>query len=204
MSGFVKNVYAFINLGMAGFVMATVAVRFVFPAVSAEGSAFWIIRTSPISMHDFLWSKFWTALFPVLLFTEVLTIAANQLLAVDPFLKVVAAGAILFLTFALVGLASGLGARYPRFNADATQAAGSYGGVMFMIAAVALIIVTIVLVGWPSSMYLMARTGQFRFRLTPERQAMIVASFSVAVAICMATWWLAMKSGVRALEEMRK
>ena len=62
MSGFIKNVYAFINLGMAGFVMATVAVRFVFPAVSAEGSAFWIIRTSPISMHDFLWSKFWTAL----------------------------------------------------------------------------------------------------------------------------------------------
>jgi len=36
--GFVKNIYAFVNLGMAGFVMATVAVRFVFPAVSAEGS----------------------------------------------------------------------------------------------------------------------------------------------------------------------
>ena len=124
MSGFIKNVYAFINLGMAGFVMATVAVRFVFPAVSAEGAAFWIIRTSPISMHDFLWSKFWTALLPVFLFTEALTIAANQLLGVDPFLKLVAAASIFFLTFALVGLASGLGARYPRFNADATQAAG--------------------------------------------------------------------------------
>jgi ABC-2 type transport system permease protein len=204
MSGFIKNVYAFINLGMAGFVMATVAVRFVFPAVSAEGSAFWIIRTSPISMHDFLWSKFWTALLPVLVFTEVLTVAANQLLGVDPFLKLVAAVAIVFLTFALVGLASGLGARYPRFNADATQAAGSYGGVMFMIAAVALIIVTIVLVGWPSSMYLMSKTGQFRFRLTPERQAMIAASFSAAAIICIATWSLAMKSGVKALEEMRK
>jgi len=204
MSGFIKNVYAFINLGMAGFVMATVAVRFVFPAVSAEGAAFWIIRTSPISMHDFLWSKFWTALLPVFLFTEALTIAANQLLGVDPFLKLVAAASIFFLTFALVGLASGLGARYPRFNADATQAAGSYGGVMFMIAAVALIIVTIVLVGWPSSMYLMSQTGQFRFRLTPERQAMIVASFTAAAALCMATWWLSMKSGVRALDEMRK
>ena len=44
MSGFIKNVYAFLNLGMAGLVMATVAVRFVFPAVSAEGAAFWIIR----------------------------------------------------------------------------------------------------------------------------------------------------------------
>jgi len=204
MSGFVKNVYAFINLGMAGFVMATVAVRFVFPAVSAEGSAFWIIRTSPISMHDFLWSKFWTALFPVLVFTEALTIAANQLLGVDPFLKAVAATTIFALTFALVGLACGLGARYPRFNADATQAAGSYGGVMFMIAAVALIIVSIVLVGWPSSMYLMAQTGRFSYRLTPERYAMIVVSFSAAATVCMATWWHAMRAGVNALDEMRK
>jgi ABC-2 type transport system permease protein len=38
MSGFLKNVYAF-NLGMAGFVMATVAVRFVFAAVSTEGAS---------------------------------------------------------------------------------------------------------------------------------------------------------------------
>ena len=50
MSGVSKNAYAFLNLGMAGFVMATVTVRFVFPAVSAEGAAFWIIRTAPISL----------------------------------------------------------------------------------------------------------------------------------------------------------
>jgi ABC-2 type transport system permease protein len=185
-------------------VMATVAVRFVFPAVSAEGSAFWIIRTSPISMHDFLWSKFWTSLVPVLLFTEVLTIAANQLLGVDPFLKVVAAGGIIVMTFALVGLATGLGARYPRFGADATQAAGSYGGVMFMILAVLLIIVTIALLGWSSSIYMMSTTGQFRFRLTPGRQAIIVACFTAVVAIGGATWWLAMRSGVRALDGMRE
>ena len=141
---------------MAGFVLATVAVRFVFPAVSAEGPAFWLIRKSPISMHDFLWSKFWTGLVPVLLLTETLTIAANELLGVDPFLKIVAAAAIVFLSFALVGLATGLGARYPRFTADnPSQVAGSYGGVAFMILAVLLIIVTIVLLGWPSTTYLM-------------------------------------------------
>ena len=113
-SGFIKNVYAFVNLGMAGFVMATVAVRFVFPAVSAEGAAFWIIRTSPISLRDFLWSKFWTGLVPVLVLTEVLTITANEFLGVDPLLKVMAALAIVFMSFALVGLAIGLGARYPQ------------------------------------------------------------------------------------------
>ena len=50
-NGVVKNFYAFVNLAMAGFVIATVAVRFVFPAVSAEGNAFWIVRTSPISLR---------------------------------------------------------------------------------------------------------------------------------------------------------
>jgi ABC-2 type transport system permease protein len=37
MSGVVKNAYAFVNLAMAAFVLSAVAVRFVFPSVSAEG-----------------------------------------------------------------------------------------------------------------------------------------------------------------------
>jgi ABC-2 type transport system permease protein len=201
MSGVIKNVYAFVNLGMAGFVLATVAVRFVFPAVSAEGPAFWLIRKSPISMHDFLWSKFWTGLVPVLILTETLTIAANELLGVDPFLKIVAAAAIVFLSFALVGLATGLGARYPRFTADnPSQVAGSYGGVAFMILAVLLIIVMIVLLGWPSTTYLMFT---LRRRAIPTaRLIMMVTSFAAAVAISVATWLHGMRSGVRALDAM--
>ncbi len=200
MTEFVTNIYAFVNLGMAGFVMATVAVRFVFPAVSAEGGAFWLIRTSPISMRDFLWSKFWTGLFPVLLLTESLTIAANELLGIDPFLKVITASAIVFMSFALVGLATGLGARYPRFGADPNQVAGSYGGVSFMIVAVLFVIVTIVLLGWPSSIYLVRR-----FRGMPLRsidEVRIVVCFLTAMALSIATWLVAMRSGVRALQKL--
>ena len=92
MSGVIKNAYAFLNMGMAGFVMATVTVRFVFPAVSAEGPAFWIIRTAPISLRDFLWSKFWTGLVPVLALTECLVVVGNEFLNTDPFLKQITAG----------------------------------------------------------------------------------------------------------------
>ena len=200
MSDFIKNIYGFVNLGMAGFVMATVAVRFVFPAVSAEGGAFWIIRTSPISMHDFLWSKFWTGLVPVLVLTEALTIAANELLGIDPFLKVVAAVSVVFMSFALVGLATGLGARYPRFGADTNQVAGSYGGVAFMIVAVMFIIALIVLLGWPSSLYLFRQ-----FRGLPLRgidEVRIALCFLSAAALSIGTWLMAMRAGVRALEEM--
>jgi ABC-2 type transport system permease protein len=196
-----KNLYAFLNLGMAGFVMATVAVRFVFPLVSSEGAAFWIIRTAPIKMRDFLWSKFWTGLVPVLLLSECLTIIGNEFLGVDPFLKQVAAITIVFMTFALVGLATGLGARYPRFAADnATQVAGSYGGVAFMILAVLFVIVTIALVGWPSSVYL---AQQFRVApMSTSRAVMMYACFVTAAILSAATFWLSMRSGIQALEAM--
>src|SRR5262249_54018111 len=39
-----KNVIAFVNLALAAFVSAAVAVRFVFPAFSIEGKAFWILK----------------------------------------------------------------------------------------------------------------------------------------------------------------
>ncbi len=201
MSGIVKNVYALINLGMAGFVMATIAVRFVFPAVSAEGAAFWIVRTAPISLRDFLWSKFWTGLVPVLVLSETLTVLANQFLGIDPFLKTASAVAILFMSVALVGLATGLGARYPRFNAEnPTQVAGSYGGVMFMILAVLFVIIACVLVGWPSSLYLWHRARGVA--LSSSQQWTVWLSFTSGVVLSLVTCWWGMRSGVRALEEM--
>ncbi len=202
MSGVLKNAYAFLNLGLAGFVLATVAVRFVFPAVSAEGSAFWIIRVSPVSFRDFLWSKFWTGILPILVLTEGLTITANEFLGVDPFLKLVSAFGIVFMTFALVGLAIGLGAKYPRFGADTNQVAGSYGGVAFMILAVLFIIVTIAALGWSSAVYLFRMVREQP--LTLGDQLRIGLAFVGVATLSIATWLLSMRSGVRALEAMRE
>jgi ABC-2 type transport system permease protein len=201
MSGMLKNVYAFVNLAMAAFVLSAVAVRFVFPAVSAEGPAFWLIRTSPVTMRAFLWSKFWTGLSPVLILAEGLTIASNQFLGADPFLKIVAAVAIVFMTFALVGLAAGLGAIHPRFNAEnIAQVAGSYGGLTFMVLAVFFILVQIGLVAWPSTVYLWHHYRGIPLR--PGLQAGIVLSYATAAALSIYTFLTGMSRGVRALEAM--
>jgi len=53
-------------------------------------------------------------------------------------------------------------------------------------------------------MYMMSKTGLVRFRLTPGRLAIIAGCFTAVVTICVATWWLAMRSGVRALDAMRQ
>lgn len=201
MAGVVKNAYAFVNLAMAAFVLSAVAVRFVFPAVSAEGPAFWVVRTAPITMRSFLWSKFWTGLVPILLLAEGLTVLSNEFLGTAPVLKVLSAVAILFMTFALVGLAAGMGAVHPRFDAEnVTQVAGSYGGIAYMILAVLFIVVEIALLAWPASVYLW-----YTYRELPipaSRAAFMCLSFSAALAVSVVTCWLPMRRGVAALEQL--
>jgi ABC-2 type transport system permease protein len=201
MSGVVKNVYAFVNLAMAAFVLSAVAVRFVFPAVSAEGAAFWIVRTSPVPMRAFLWSKFWIGLVPVLMVAEALTVASNHFLGAATFLRVLSAVAIFFMTFALVGLATGMGAIYPRFNAEnLTQVAGSYGGIGYMVLAVLFILVEVALLAWPSSIYLW---HDYRgLAVPPSRWALMALALSAAAAVAIGTFWTAMQRGVQALERM--
>jgi len=201
MSRVVKNVYAFVNLAMAAFVTAAVAVRFVFPAVSAEGAAFWIVRSSPVPLRAFLWSKFWTGLVPILVLAEALTIVSNQLLGVGLFLRLLGACAIAFMALALVGLACGMGAEHPRFSAEnPTQIAGSYGGVAFMVLAVLYILTAVALLGWPASIFLW---HEYRGLPIPVgQQAAMAGSLAAAVALSVATFWTAMRRGVRALEEM--
>jgi ABC-2 type transport system permease protein len=201
MSDLLKNLYAFVNLGLAAFVLSAVAVRFVFPSVSAEGPAFWIVRTSPVSMRAFLWSKFWTGLVPVLVLAETLTILSNEFLGVAPLLKIVDATAIFFMTFALVGLAASMGAQYPRFRAEnLTQVSGSYGGIAFMVAAVAFIVVEIALIGWPTMTYLWF--DYHGVRIPTSRWVLMGAMLSLALALCIATFWTAMRRGVRALQDL--
>ena len=112
----------------------------------------------------------------------------------------IAAVAILFMSLALVGMATGMGARYPRFESDANQVAGSYGGVAFMILAVLFMILLVMLIGWPSSRLLWHRVA--RIPLSMEAQVAVASSFAAAVAMSLATWWFGMRSGVRALEAM--
>jgi ABC-2 type transport system permease protein len=201
MSQFVKNAYAFVNLAMAAFVTAAVAVRFVFPAVSAEGAAFWIVRTSPVPLSSFLWSKLWTGLVPILILAEAITIASNQLLGVPPILKLLGAFAVAFMTLALVGLACGMGAEHPRFNAEnPTQVAGSYGGVAFMVLAVLYILATVALLAWPASIYLW---HQYRHAPIPPKLALgLASSLAAAALLSLGCFVVGMRRGVRALEAL--
>src|SRR6266480_767751 len=69
MTFFLVNIVPFLNLVLAGFVLASIAARFIFPGVSLEGRTLWLLRSSPMSMRDLLWSKFWVGTLPLLVLT---------------------------------------------------------------------------------------------------------------------------------------
>jgi ABC-2 type transport system permease protein len=149
-SFFLQNLISFLNLGMVGFVTASVAVRFVFPAVSLEGAAFWIIRSSPLLLRDFLWAKFWSSLLPLLVLSEILIVLSNTLLKVTPFMMWLGVITVFLMTFGITALGVGLGAVFPRFkHENVAQIPTGFGGIVYMLLTMLFISMVITLEAWP-------------------------------------------------------
>jgi len=131
-----ENAIAFLNVGVAGAVLAAIAVRFNFTAVSQEGRAFWVLHSSPVGAQRFLQGKFLVGFVPTLVLGEILVISTNSLLNTEPLYAWIAVGTIFCLCYGLTGLAIGLGALYPNFKADsAARMASGPGAILFMVTA---------------------------------------------------------------------
>jgi ABC-2 type transport system permease protein len=177
---FLMNVVPFLNLALAGFVLASIAARFIFPGVSLEGRTLWLLRSSPMSMRDLLWSKFWVGTLPLLVLALGIVGVTNYLLQVGEFIMWVSTFSIVFMTLAIAGLAIGFGTAYPQFETEnAAQIPTSFGGLLFMMAAVAVIGAVVVLEARPVYSYLSAQA----FR-TATRPTEMVIGFGLAAALC--------------------
>ncbi len=152
------NVVPFLNLVLAGFVLASIAARFIFPAVSLEGRTLWLLRSSPVSMGDLLWAKFWVGTAPLLILALLIVGVTDYLLKVTPFMFVVSTLTIAMMTFAISGLAIGFGTAFPQFETEnAAQIPTSFGGLLFMMASVAVIGAVVVLEARPVFSFLSSR-----------------------------------------------
>ena len=156
-SFFLINVVSFLNLGLAGFVVAAIAARFVFPAMSLEGRMMWILRSAPLDIRKLFWSKYWVGTIPLLVVALPLIIITNLILGVSPFIFILSTGTMVMATFALTALALGFGALYPNYESDnAAEIPTSFGGLLFMMTAVAYLAGVILLEAWPVFSFLSA------------------------------------------------
>jgi len=131
---FYRNLVAFLNLAISGFVLSALCVRFVFPSVSLEGQALWITLSSPVSMKRFFMAKYLFAALPLCLISLILSITTNLVMGVRGGMMLLCSVASLAMALALTGLSLGMGAMYPRFDFEnEAQVPASPGGVASMI-----------------------------------------------------------------------
>ena len=197
---FIVNVVPFLNLVLAGFVLASIAARFIFPSVSLEGRTLWLLRSSPMSMHDLLWSKFWVGTLPLLILALTIVGATNYLLRTTEFMMWVSLGTITLLTFAIAGLALGYGTIFPQFETEnAAQIPTSFGGLLFMMAAVGVIGGTIILEARPVYGYLSARIYN-----TDTSATEMLVGFGLAALLCVVATIVPIRIALRRLEVIER
>ncbi|MEJ2427756.1 MAG: hypothetical protein P8075_02365 [Deltaproteobacteria bacterium] len=195
---YLQNLIAFLNVGLAGFVLASIGVRFVFTAVSAEGSAFWIMQSAPLSIKRLLWSKFLFYLSPLLLLGLILTIATNELLQVTPLMRWLAPMTIFAMVFGITSLGVGMGAAFANFKAEnLTQVATGFGGLLYMILAMGFITLVVVLEAGPVYTLFMAQVRHHSISLL---QWIYLGGCVLLTALLnVAAVWLPMRYGISKL-----
>lgn len=198
---YMQNIIAFFNLALAGFVIASIAVRFVFPALSLEGKTFWVLKSAPVPLRRWWWSKFWIGTLPLLCFGELLVTVTNYFLHVSPFMMALSAITLFFVTFGVVALGMAVGVAYPNFTAEhSAKIAASFGGVLYMVLCVSFIGVITVLEAWP--VYLLFMSKLHGLPLSSALWSGMATSFGVAFALSIGVFWFSTRWGIKRLEGM--
>src|SRR5256885_1395500 len=188
---------SFLNLGPAGFVLAAIAARFIFPAVSLEGRQMWLLRSSPLDLPALLWAKYWVGTVPLLVMAMLLTGLTDVLLEVSSFMMILSLATIFALTLAIAAMALGFGALYPQFETEnAAQIRTSFGGLVYMMATIALLAGVIVALWQAVYVYVHA---------VYEGRPVVVDAwmlfwFTVAAALCAAATVIPLRVGLKKME----
>lgn len=177
---------AYANLGMAGFVIAAICLRFAYPSVSSEGRAFWLVQSAPVSYRRFLIVKVVVYALPLTLLAFVLTAFANVLLHADRVVWSFTLAGAAMLAVTLVSLGVGLGALAPNFNAENPLQVGlSLGGFGYMAASLAYVGALMLLMARPLTHYLLHQgLGVESSRAT----AVIAVVSAVTLSFCLAVF----------------
>jgi ABC-2 type transport system permease protein len=146
-----REIYYLLNLFMIAFIQAAIGARYLFPSISWEGPALWLVRVSPYPVWRLVLLKFLFLTLPLLLLTASLTVLSFWILdfgnSTLPSSLVMAIVTTLFPS----ALAVGFGAVLPRFRYEHhLEISLGPGGVLYMLTALAFCILYIALIMQPA------------------------------------------------------
>jgi ABC-2 type transport system permease protein len=199
---FLKNIIAFLNIGLAGFVLSSLGVRFLFPAISSEGRAFWILKGSPVGLTRVLWVKFVFYLVPMMLLGLFLVTATNYLLKLGTFMQVVSTVTVTLITVGITSLSIGMGVLHADFKeVDSNRLLTGFGALLTMLYGGLAIAAIVLLEAYP--LYRILIKAQFLgHALRTIDYLLIGACFAGALAVAAVLIVRPLRLGLKRIEEL--
>lgn len=149
-SEYISNLIGFCNIGLSGFIAASLAARFVYPSISNEQGAFYTLRSSPVSLSKYLFYKYMFYFIPFTIITLILILASNYLLQISGPLWYLSVFLGLLICWTVVAMAIGFGALFANFKAENRAAAMGSGVIIYLLVAMTYECVIIFLAAYPS------------------------------------------------------
>ncbi|MDD4004568.1 MAG: hypothetical protein PHW69_05115 [Elusimicrobiaceae bacterium] len=191
-----KTLIAFFNIAVAGFVVASIGLRFTFPAISLEGRSFWLMRSAPFSMKTLMREKLRLMALPSVLVGGVLVVWSNILLQADVFVSVLTVATIIIASFTCCVMGIGLGALFARFNVENIhQIESSAGGFIYMACCLGYMAATLSIEVYPVKTHFMAM-----FAHTGWDWGWLAVCAGLYIALNAAAIIIPWKLGLKALE----
>lgn len=177
---YLAHLIAFANIGLVGFMAASLAARFVYPSLSSERGAFYLIGSAPLPLSRFLLFKYLFYLPPFTLLTLLLVLVSNHLLDIKGPLQWISLFLSLLLTWTTVAMALGFGTYFADFKSENRAAAMGPGAILFLFCAILYQLSIISLGILP--IYRLVR-GWLRHSIMPPADLLILSLWAVGAII---------------------
>lgn len=166
-TGFFTNItLVFTHMGLCGMIFIMLASRFLFPSISTEGKALWVIQSAPITAFDLLYAKIKWARPPMLILAIAMSILSAWLTDLSWPWMIVSFWSSLMIAWAIVSLGISMGAAQPRFNlSNPAMVASSLGGIAFMLVAGLYLFIFMGLCYYPSIVLVQLQSQDFQINL---------------------------------------
>ena len=189
-SPFWINLVAYLNLGACSLNLATLTTRFVFPQFSLEGRRLWIVGMAPMGLARVVRTKYLLASAMSLIITVSLIALSCYLLRMTWDRVAFFAAVVTVMTFALNGLAMGLGVLYPNFkDANPSKIVSGFGGTLCLVLSFLYILCSVLLLG----------LGATAPRL---EETTMIGSVAAFVVLSFLIGWVPLKLGLRELKKI--
>lgn len=151
---FLQTVSYLVVLVFNGFLVASIALRFVYPMISLEGENFWSIRSAPVNLNLVYVLKLAVSMVFIMALAEVLAVLSNLSLRDNPSLVEISMFTVFWASLGLVSLSYGGGGYFAEYKErNPVRIASSQGASLTFLVSLFFLVVVVAILFIPLNRY---------------------------------------------------